>query len=237
MAFPTVATAHVETEMQQCAGLTDSLERLVCYDRVYQSTNMAPVEPGGPSLPEQDEPAAMQEALDYLSSPKIVGDQLHLTLIDSRTGTALDDSAFDDLAKGGAALDDMRERADFVMAMAATPDSSETAVLTVACRAGITEMRVYWTNPFNSQRIQLRLRRGDGAGEMVAMRTKGDGFILEAPRGLEAIRIIRRMVEQSRIELLAGEAGVGRARSAFFEMRDLRAGLGLQARICSWSGF
>ena len=42
-----------------------------------------------------------------------------------------------------------------------------------------------------------------------------------------------RVTAAERLQISAGDP----PRSAFFEMADLRKALGLQARICSWSGF
>ncbi|MCO5063378.1 MAG: type VI secretion protein [Rhizobiaceae bacterium] len=243
--------------MATCAAMTDVLERLACYDRLSRSVvpEPAPAPATAPAVAVptapppvivppaaaehtggEDSIPAKREIASYLKGTRRIGDELQLTLIDVHTGEPLPEGLFDDLARGGTELERIRAQADFIMALPATPESDEAAALTVACRAGITEIRVYWPEPFDGQRIQVRLRRGESVGEVVTMRVKGGGYVFEAPRGLEAIRLIRSIVEAPRIQVLAGDQGFERTRSAFFEMKDLRGALGLQARICSWSG-
>ena len=230
------AMADPLAQAQACFPLTGGLERLECYDaalaRPPERADLANMLPPSPAAPPGEAQAALREAAFYVQGSRKQG-SLGLMLIDRASGEALPDAALDRLASGdAAALDGLQATADLVLALPAMPTIGEAAVLTVACRNRITELHVYWPGAFDGRRVEARLLTG-GDPVPMTMRVTAAGHVLEAPRGLEAIREIRRVTAAERLQISAGDP----PRSAFFEMADLRKALGLQARICSWSGF
>lgn len=230
------AMADPLVQAQACFPLTSGLKRLECYDealsRPPETADLGNRLPPSPSPPPEEGRAALRDAEYFLQGSRKLG-RLGIQLIDRASGETLPDAALDRLVSGDAAvLEGLQVSADLVLALPAMPTIGEAAVLTVACRNRITELHVYWPGAFEGRRVEARLLAGAEALPMT-MRVTAAGHVLEAPRGLEAIREIRRFVVAERLQISAGDP----PRSAFFEMGDLRKALGLQARICSWSGF
>ena len=236
-AAPLSLRADPLARAQDCFPLVSGIERLTCYDtalgRAPIRADLQPLTPPPPQTLTEAGRAALAAARAQLEGTRQQG-AVGMTLVDRATGAALTDSAFDTLLAADAdTLEQFRTESDLVLALAAMPEIGEAAILTVACRNRITELQLVWPGLFEGRRAPARVLPDSAPEIEMTLRIVAGGHVLEAPRGLEAIRAIRAMAEATRVQIAVGNP----PRSAFFEMTDLRQALGLQARMCSWSGF
>lgn len=234
-------------DLQSCFDKTVRLDRLACYDRLLENPITLIPTITAPNVESIVNPKVLAGAVRR-AREKLVGhfqsnDGVAVSVINRTTGEqaeipgAVTEEPLARLATA-ATQEQFRQTTDIYLALGAIEDAGEAGILLVSCKNNITQLRVQWDRPFRSNFIDTRFHLGTEiglGGEVLSqrMRVLGDGHLLVAPRGLESIRLLTRLVGSNRFQV-STENGAN-IRSIFFNASALRSVLGLVARQCSWS--
>ena len=231
--------------IEECFNEAERLSRLTCYDLLLDRdeitdtqneiegiTNITPLIP-----------AALIFAEKLITAPDRTEENVRVTLIERANSVILhgsgENGVFDliDTSIPQDAFDIMRADNDLYLALPSQKDIGEQAVLSASCQNNITRLKVYFDVPFSGKTQKARFYGGktlinDGS-EARHVWVRGDGYVLENARGLDAIRLLSQLSQGQ-----LGQISVGTGedvRSAFFDTDALRAALPMLQRHCSWS--
>ena len=239
------ATISVErAEIERCFEEPDRLDRLACYDDVLANPNVMST---GVPVAQAVAPAVLapsvRNARVKRDSALRTQSDVAVTVLNRATGTqndipgAAEASLFRRLYTATVSPA-FRAENDIHLAIASIDQTGEPGILLVSCENNITHLRVQWDQPFSDTTVDTQVYFGSMIGDRSAtidqhMRVQGDGHLLVAPRGLESIRILTRIVSGERVNFSTNSDN--QLRSMFFDMNALRGSLDLIARNCSWA--
>ncbi|WP_259779347.1 type VI secretion protein [Aestuariispira ectoiniformans] len=230
-------------DVGKCFSETDRLDRLGCYDRLLGRPGIddigRPVATGGTGLTGET-PPAVTFVEGFLATSATTAQGVHVTLLDRSTGepVKVGDGVASLIDEPGGEQGDERlgRNADVYLALRNIDDARTDGALLVSCENNITRMRIKWGTPFETATVPARFLFGDtltdeGSIKRV-LRVGGQGYLLESARGLESIRLLRKMIAGSRVQISAGRGQA--VRSLFFNANALRDALPMVGRHCSW---
>ena len=235
-------TVTLEREQVRfCFDKAERLERLRCYDRVLNRPGFS--DEGTRDKDEAENiPQALAFAMSLLETRDRVENRVHITLIDRETGDRLRGGRYGgvfeliDIMIPQEEYDVLREESDMFLAMKSEEKIGEPAILVLSCEGDISHLKLYLGTPFEGKYADARFYGSSALGsDMVEQRSmwvRGAGHALESPRGLDTIKLLRRLTTGSLGQISIGE---GREpRSAFFDTDALTEALPYLARHCGW---
>ncbi|OKH86429.1 type VI secretion system-associated protein TagO [Thalassospira sp. TSL5-1] len=241
--------AHAQTVIDDdglaaCFATANRLDRLGCYDSLLGRPNTGDegIAIAKPAADEDEKtPLAISYVNGFLRSSNITPEGVAVTLLDHKTGAKITGTNGDLLdrinpPRDMADFDQLRRKADLYLALPALADAGEKGAMLVSCENNITRMRLMWINDFAGRTVDARFLYGNSLAQENAigtlLRVNGQGHILETPRGLESIRLLKTITNGSRIQVSV-DAG-NEQRSLFFDADALRSALPMMGRHCAW---
>jgi len=240
---------------QKCRSLGDNMQRLLCFDGVFDTPLMAvtaqeqadetassafsPNAAPPDAAPLDERPIGeMIAAMERTRQPGFEGWQVHVRRWQagnlSWQGTmAAADLSDADLTRNNSE----RNPVDIFMTMAqaeapADRPQSERAVLLISCDNDITTLGVLLPRPINSLSANLSLSGPGGVLHRLNWRNVESGSVVIAGRGLESIDTIKAIANYPRIQFQVAYPDGPRA--FVFNMRDLKAHLRPFRIACHW---
>ncbi|AUG55447.1 type VI secretion system-associated protein TagO [Thalassospira marina] len=227
-----------------CFTTANRLDRLGCYDSLLGRPGMGdegvaiaqPVE-----TDDEKTPLAVSYVNGFLRSANVTPEGVAVTLLDHKSGAKITGPNGDLLdrinpPRDMADFDQLRRQADLYLALPALADAGEKGAMLVSCENNITRMRLMWMDGFSGRTVNARFLYGGSISQENAtgtlLRVNGQGHILETPRGLESIRLLKTITDGSRIQVSV-DAG-NEQRSLFFDADALRSALPMMGRHCAW---
>ncbi|MEQ5778150.1 hypothetical protein J4E05_21680 [Thalassospira sp. NFXS8] len=234
-----------DTALGACFAKANRLDRLGCYDSLLGRPNTG--DEGitvSRAVVEEDEktPVAVSYVNGFLRSADVTPQGVAVTLLDHKSGAKItggkDGSLLDRInpPRDRAAFDALRRKADLYLALSSLADAGEQGAMLVSCENNITRLRLMWKDAFSGRTADARFLYGGSIAQENAtgtvLRVNGQGHILETPRGLESIRLLKTISDGSRIQVSV-DAGQEQ-RSLFFDADALRGALPMMGRHCAW---
>lgn len=235
LAVPDARAADADTDAAACLRQHDPRTRLSCYDEAMGYMPVVPRPAASPALTVAPR-TRYGRFLDSLFAGQAAGGGARLTVIDPATGRALaraeaGSDAFADLLASDPAENDVY----LTVLGRETGVEAGAARLVLACEQDITQMIVLWTGTLRAGAAPARLRTDDGTGETLrtTMRVIDNGHASRAPRGIEAIDLLKALRGHDRLQISVDQ-DTHATRSALFDIADLARNLRLHARRCGW---
>lgn len=236
-----------QAALEFCFSKPSRVNRLACYDDLFKNPN---IEMPKVSVPERRvRPTLSGTAKSVLFARERLAAQLKtptgvsVSVINRKTGEAgpipgvSSHSVLRRLSL--AATDqDFQDVYDIYLAISSIDGAGENGILLISCENNISHLRIQWDRLFEPIFVNTRIRLENKLGKKSdaisqRMRVLGDGHYLVAPRGLESIRILSKLVSGEKFQVSTDDQQ--NMRSIFFDAAALRGGLSIIARHCSWS--
>lgn len=136
------------------------------------------------------------------------------------------------------ALGAAKYKRDYYFAIASANESTESAILSMACQKNITDFKIHFAKPFPKTEQEVIFTIADINANRIEDQTHRErfvenGYIMQMPRGLEGIRLIKWI--ESGNELQVQTERNGEIVTLRFDIRELDAPLSILARQCSWN--
>ena len=220
-----------------CLDQHDRLKRLGCYDDALgYIPNIRPIgaAQATPTIPPK---TARWRFLDTLFIDQTSLERMRLTVIDPTTSTTIaiaedGSDAFAELLKSDPKENDIY----LTIPGRETGEAAGAARLVLACEQEITQIVVLWDNLFRAGAATARLYTDDQSRDPLrtTLRVVENGYATRAPRGLEAIALLKEFRPHIRLQI-AVDQDTSETRSALFNIDRLARNLRLLSRRCGWS--
>lgn len=246
MLFPawSLAATVKDDALQTCMDVSARLDRLSCYDALFgvvpdpldaQAKGINP-------LREARKPEAHRHFDRLMASKYKTENGVTVSFWD-----ALNQKDIHDLEDFPAFLDAgwnseltklfVHDTSVFV-AIASNAELGEAGGLVASCENNISHLRFFWDAPIEGRVIEATLLFGDDISqtrqvERMRMRITDEGYVINTPRGLEAINVLQTIGQGPR-----GQVSIGKRenlRSLFFETEPLSDALPIISRHCGWT--
>ncbi len=246
----------------QCRKISDPYKRVVCYDeavmtdvvvnpRETAATAPAPQPEPTPTpmgthqswVSNMNLPAATRLAAQVLSSSErtmLGGYPIAIVDADEHKILAAPSSPLESFLRGMSdeALAAAKYKRDFYFAIASAQESSENAILAMSCQKNITDFKIHFAKPFPKTEDEVIFTIADLGSNSIQDQTHrerfvSDGYIMQMPRGLEGIRLIKWIASGNELQVQTERNG--EIVTLRFDIREIDAPLSILARQCSWN--
>lgn len=263
LAIPAGARIFVDVDqIGICTAISNAAERLDCFDgAIINTANSSLIEPQptNPAPTQPTQPIASGSLISWAQNPNLPDrTRLAAQVLNSSERTAVggypiaivDSETHQLLAPPQSPLEDfMRSLSDetvaatkytrdFYFSIPSSNSSSESAILGFSCERNITNMHVHFAKQFpdvtNEVGFMVKRRDSGSLDEITStQRFIENGYVMEAPRGLVGIDLIKRLMQGDQIDVVLQRNGEPVVVN--FNIQDLNQPMSILARQCSWS--
>lgn len=245
-----------------CRKIEDPYKRVACYDEAVMSdviinprnneppapqaapvVNVAPAASHLSWATNQNLPAETRLAAQVLGSNELTtrgGYPIAIVNSDTHELMQTPSSPLENFLQGMSddALAAAKYKRDYYFAIASSPESTDNAILTLACQKNITDFKIHFAKPFPNTEQEVVFTIADVASNSIQDETQRErfvenGYIMQMPRGLEGIRLIKWIAGGSQLQVKTERNG--EIVTLRFDTREMEAPLALLARQCSWN--
>lgn len=236
-------------QLQICFDESERLARLKCYDDLLERPRTVEEAAKPQETDAVERVAQLPKAIEYANSllfgKNLVEETVSVSLRPVEESSAeLPEGVGEDGILGflkspftDEDLKALRGSYDLFLAIASDETIGEAATLLLSCENNISRLKIVFSEPFEGRFVDARFYGSenltDDAGLHRKLWVRGEGYLLENARGLDAIKLMGRIVAGARSQISVGNGEA--VRSAFFETDALRDALPLLAQHCSWS--
>ncbi len=247
----------------ECRKISDPYKRVVCYDeavmtdvivnpRNVPAPEAQPQPTPAPTAPigtlqswagNMNLPAATRLAAQVLgSNERTMMGGYPIAIVDSDTHEMLTppSSPLENFLNGMSddAMAAAKYKRDYYFAIGNSPESTENAILSMACQKNITDFKIHFAKPFPKTEEEVIFTIADDNSENIQDQTHNerfvsDGYIMQMPRGLEGIRLIKWIAGGGELQVKTERNG--EIVTLRFATREIDAPLSILARQCSWN--
>ncbi len=246
----------------QCRKISDPYKRVACYDAavmtdvVVNPRGAEPAEPVAQPQPVAQPVGTLQSWAGNMNLPKetrlatqVLGSPEHtmmggypIAIVDSNSFEMLEppSSPLESFLRGMSdeALGAAKYQKDFYFAIPSAQESTESAILTMACQKNITDFKIHFAKPFPKTEDEVVMTISNPSinsiqNQPYRVRFLENGYIMQMPRGIPGIEIIKWVANGN--ELQVETERNGELVSLRFDIREIDAPLSILSRQCTWN--